>query len=76
MTKIEVMKKLIEETGAEEVDFNTPVSQHLFLPKEKEIKEKISKNCKSCKKLIINFNDLRYHIKYENCENCFLKGNK
>lgn len=76
MTELEVMKRLVEETGAKEVDFISPIYSHLFSPVEKEIKEKKSKNCKDCNKLIINVKDLKYFIKYENCENCFLKGNK
>lgn len=72
MNKIANLKKLIEQTNGEEIDLSKSEYKHIFEPKINQIKEKKKYNCKSCNKLIISVEDLKFHILYELCKMCEL----
>lgn len=75
MNKIESMKKLMELTGANPVDFSVKKYKNLFEMKEKKYEEKKVQNCmmQDCKKIIVKFSDLKFYYKYMLCEDCYLK---
>lgn len=69
------MKKLMELTGANPVDFSTKAYKNLFETKDNQHEQKPVQNCtdEKCKKMIVKFSDLKFYYKFELCEDCYTR---
>lgn len=75
MNRIESMKKLMEMTGANPVDFSSAKYENLVEIKEKNYQKKPTQNCSNleCNKMIVKFSDLKFYYKFQLCEDCYIK---